>query len=155
MSENTKTIRIKWVRSGIGFTHFQKTIVRSLGLRKLNQVVVRPDTAQTRGIVAAVPHLLTIVPEPVSPAWASIPEYTVIEQPKAEPAPAVQPVEASTDSVAAPESEDAAVAPAAEAASTEAKVPRKKAVKVAKKPAAAKAKPAAHKDAKPKKTAKK
>jgi large subunit ribosomal protein L30 len=72
-----KTIRIKWVRSGIGFTHHQKTIVRSLGLNKLNHTVVRPDTPQIRGIVAAVPHLLEIVPEPVAPAWASLPEYTV------------------------------------------------------------------------------
>ena len=78
MAEKTlKMIRIKWVRSGIGFTYHQKTIVRSLGLNKLNHTVVRPDTPQIRGIVAAVPHLLEIVPEPVAPAWASIPEYTV------------------------------------------------------------------------------
>src|SRR5208283_4564937 len=70
-------IRIKWVRSGIGFTYHQKTIVRSLGLNKLNHTVVRPDTPQIRGIVAAVPHLLEIVPEPPAPAWALIPEYTV------------------------------------------------------------------------------
>jgi large subunit ribosomal protein L30 len=72
-----KTIRIKWVRSGIGLTYHQKTIVRSLGLNKLNHTVVRPDTPQIRGTVAAVPHMLIIVPEPVAPAWASIPEYTV------------------------------------------------------------------------------
>ena len=65
MAEKTlKMIRIKWVRSGIGFTYHQKTIVRSLGLNKLNHTVVRPDTPQIRGIVAAVPHLLEIVPEP-------------------------------------------------------------------------------------------
>jgi large subunit ribosomal protein L30 len=80
-----KMIRIKWVRSGIGFTYHQKTIVRSLGLNKLNHTVVRPDTPQIRGIVAAVPHLLEIVPEPVAPAWASIPEYT-IHAPVAAPA---------------------------------------------------------------------
>ena len=72
-----KTIRIKWVRSAIGFTYHQKTIVRSLGLTKLNHTVVRPDTPQIRGIVASVPHLLQIVSEPVAPAWASTPEYTV------------------------------------------------------------------------------
>lgn len=81
-----KTIRIKWVRSGIGFTYHQKTIVRSLGLNKLNHTVVRPDTPQIRGIVASVPHLLEIVPEPVAPVWASIPEYTVH-------APAIAPAE--------------------------------------------------------------
>ena len=90
MSEKTlKTIRIKWVRSGIGFTYHQKTIVRSLGLNKLNHTVVRPDTPQIRGVVAAVPHLLEIVAEPVAPAWASIPEYTVhAPAPAAAPAPA-------------------------------------------------------------------
>jgi large subunit ribosomal protein L30 len=81
VSEKTlKTIRIKWVRSGIGFTYHQKAIVRSLGLTKLNHTVVRPDSPQIRGIVASVPHLLEIVPEPVAPAWASIPEYTVHAQ---------------------------------------------------------------------------
>ncbi len=93
MSEKAlKMIRIKWVRSSIGFTFHQKTIVRSLGLTKLNHTVVRPDTPQIRGIVAAVPHLLQIVAEPVAPAWASIPEYTVhaaVAAPAvAEPAPA-------------------------------------------------------------------
>src|SRR5271157_5736013 len=81
-------IRIKWVRSGIGFTYHQKTIVRSLGLNKLNHTVVRPDTPQIRGIVAAVPHLLEIIPEPPAPAWASIPEYTVHAPAVAPAAPA-------------------------------------------------------------------
>jgi large subunit ribosomal protein L30 len=35
--------------------------VRSLGLRKLNQVVERPDTPSMRGAVAKVPHLLRII----------------------------------------------------------------------------------------------
>jgi len=100
-----KMIRIKWVRSGIGFTHHQKTIVRSLGLNKLNHTVVRPDTPQIRGIVAAVPHLLEIVPEPVAPAWASIPEYEVHapEAAPAEPAQATPVVttEAAGEAVAA------------------------------------------------------
>jgi large subunit ribosomal protein L30 len=85
-----KTIRIKWVRSGIGFTRHQKTIVRSVGLRRLNQTVVRPDTPQMRGIVAAVPHLLAIVPETPAPAWASLPEYTVYP-PEVKPTPPAEP----------------------------------------------------------------
>ncbi len=96
MSEKTaKTIRIKWVRSGIGFTYHQKTIVRSLGLNKLNHTVVRPDTPQIRGVVASVPHLLEIVSGPVPPAWAAIPEYTVHP-------PAPKPVEATPEPAAAP-----------------------------------------------------
>ena len=106
MAEKTlKTIRIKWVRSGIGFTYHQKTIVRSLGLNKLNHTVVRPDTPQIRGIVAAVPHLLEIVPDPAAPAWASIPEYTVHAPAAAPAAPAestpVEATEAAIEAVAA------------------------------------------------------
>ena len=72
-----RTIRIKWVRSGIGFTYHQKRIVRSLGLRKLNQEVERPDTPQIRGLVAKVPHLVRIVEAAPKPAWTSVPEYTI------------------------------------------------------------------------------
>jgi large subunit ribosomal protein L30 len=94
-----KMIRIKWVRSGIGFTYHQKTIVRSLGLNKLNHTVVRPDTPQIRGIVAAVPHLLEIVPEPEAPAWASIPEYTVHAPAVAPAAPAESTTGVTTEAV--------------------------------------------------------
>jgi large subunit ribosomal protein L30 len=54
-------IRIQYYRSTIAFPAKQKEIVRSLGLRKLNQVVEKPDTASMRGVVAKVPHLLRIV----------------------------------------------------------------------------------------------
>jgi len=54
-------IKIQYYRSTIAFPSKQKDIVRSLGLRKLNQVVEKPDTASMRGVVAKVPHLLRIV----------------------------------------------------------------------------------------------
>jgi large subunit ribosomal protein L30 len=54
-------IRIKLVGSPIGRQERQKKIVRSLGLTKMNQVVVRPDTPEFRGMVIKVPHLLRIV----------------------------------------------------------------------------------------------
>jgi large subunit ribosomal protein L30 len=72
-----KTIRIKWVRSGIGFSYHQKRIVQSLGLKKLNQEVERPDTPQIRGLVAKVPHLVKIVEAAPKPAWTLVPEYTI------------------------------------------------------------------------------
>ena len=72
-----RTIRIKWVRSGIGFTYHQKRIVRSLGLKKLNQEVERPDTPQIRGLVAKVPHLVKIVEAASKAAWTAVPEYTI------------------------------------------------------------------------------
>jgi len=57
----SKTIKIQYFRSIIGRPEPQKRIVRSLGLRRLNQVVEREDTPAVRGVVAKVPHLLQIV----------------------------------------------------------------------------------------------
>ena len=56
-----QTIKIQWYRSTISTPKLHKTIVRSLGLTKLNQIVERPDTASMRGMVAKIPHLLRIV----------------------------------------------------------------------------------------------
>ena len=55
------TVRVQYYRSFIAAPKTHKTIVRSLGLRKLNQVVERPDNDSMRGAVAKVPHLLRIV----------------------------------------------------------------------------------------------
>lgn len=55
-----ETVRIEWYRSAIATPEKHKTIVRSLGLTKLNQIVERPDTPDIRGMVAKVPHLLRI-----------------------------------------------------------------------------------------------
>ena len=62
-TENTSggAIKIQYYRSSIGYSTKQKTIVRSLGITKLNQTVTLPDTPASRGIVAKVPHLLKIV----------------------------------------------------------------------------------------------
>ena len=54
-------IKIQWYRSTIATPKAHKELVRSLGLTKLNQIVERPDTASTRGMVKKVPHLLRIV----------------------------------------------------------------------------------------------
>ena len=55
-----KTLRIKYVRSSIGRPEKQKRVVRGLGLRKLNQVVERPDTPEIRGMIAKISHLVEI-----------------------------------------------------------------------------------------------
>jgi large subunit ribosomal protein L30 len=57
------TIRIKLVHSPICTPMKHKLVVKGLGLRKINQVVVRPDTAVFRGMVKKVPHLLEVVEE--------------------------------------------------------------------------------------------
>jgi large subunit ribosomal protein L30 len=60
-NESQGRIRIQYYRSFIASPKTHKTIVRSLGLTKLNQIVERPDTDSMRGTVAKVPHLLRIV----------------------------------------------------------------------------------------------
>jgi large subunit ribosomal protein L30 len=55
------TIRIQYYRSFIATPETHKTIVRSLGFTKLNQIVERPDNASMRGVVAKVPHLIRII----------------------------------------------------------------------------------------------
>jgi len=55
------TIRIKLVKSPICTPEKHKVIVRGLGLKKLNQVVEKPDNPGIRGMVKKVPHLLAIV----------------------------------------------------------------------------------------------
>ena len=55
------TIKIKLIGSPICCPEKHKVIVRSLGLKKMNRVVVRPDTPVFRGMVAKIPHLLAIV----------------------------------------------------------------------------------------------
>ena len=58
------TIKIQLIGSPICCPEKHKSIVRSLGLKKMNRVVVRPDTPAFRGMVAKVPHLLAIVTDP-------------------------------------------------------------------------------------------
>lgn len=57
----SSTIKVRQIRSGIGFDKRQKNTLRSLGLRKLNQVVELPDNPAVRGMVSAVGHLVEIV----------------------------------------------------------------------------------------------
>ena len=55
-----KMLRIKLVRSPIGYSIRQKRTVQALGLRKLQQVVERPDNPAVRGMVTRISHLLHV-----------------------------------------------------------------------------------------------
>jgi large subunit ribosomal protein L30 len=61
MAETQKKIRIKLIGSPICTPEKHKIIVRSLGLRKMDQIVERPDTPSFRGFVKKIPHLLALV----------------------------------------------------------------------------------------------
>ena len=137
-----RTVYIKWVRSGIGFTHRQKAAIRSLGLRRLHHVVERADTPQIRGLVARIPNLVEIVKEAPKPApWASVQEYTIVPKAIESAATAVSDAAPAIEEVPAP-AEPAVEIEAAPALKTgEPPVKLEKAPKAAK-PAAVKAKPA-------------
>jgi large subunit ribosomal protein L30 len=55
------TLRVHYFRSAIGTPEKHKLIVKSLGFKRLNQVVNREDTPAVRGMVAQVPHLVRIL----------------------------------------------------------------------------------------------
>ncbi len=59
--QEEKSIKIHYYRSAIGYSYKQKQLVKSLGFKRLNQVIERPDTPTIRGIVNKVPHLLRII----------------------------------------------------------------------------------------------
>ena len=56
----TKTIRIRQVRSGIGFEKSQKATLRALGLVKIGRVRQFPDNPAIRGMAAVISHLVVI-----------------------------------------------------------------------------------------------
>jgi large subunit ribosomal protein L30 len=61
--ETGATLKIRYIRSAIGSPEKHKLVIKSLGFKRLNQVVTRVDTPAIRGMVAQVPHLVEIVGE--------------------------------------------------------------------------------------------
>ncbi len=57
-AENGAKLKIKYFRSAIGSPEKHKLVIKSLGFKRLNQVVSRVDTPAIRGMVAQVPHLV-------------------------------------------------------------------------------------------------
>lgn len=53
-------VKVRWVRSEIGFDRRQRATLRGLGLRRLNQTVELEDTAAVRGMIKKVIHLLVV-----------------------------------------------------------------------------------------------
>ncbi|MDL2352883.1 MAG: 50S ribosomal protein L30 [Pseudomonadota bacterium] len=59
--EAKKTIRIKQIGSPIRRPASQKAILIGLGLGKMNRVVELQDTAEVRGAIAKLPHMVAVV----------------------------------------------------------------------------------------------
>jgi large subunit ribosomal protein L30 len=53
-------LRIKWVKSSIGYSRDQKDTIRALGLHKLQQTVEHEDHPAIRGMVQKVIHLVKV-----------------------------------------------------------------------------------------------
>jgi large subunit ribosomal protein L30 len=53
-------LKVKQVRSGIGRKQNQRDTLRSLGLKRIGDVVVKEDRPEIRGMLATVPHLITV-----------------------------------------------------------------------------------------------
>ena len=60
-NEKGTMLKIQYYRSAIGTPEKHRLVIKSLGLKRLNQVVTRVDTPAVRGLVAQVPHLVRIV----------------------------------------------------------------------------------------------
>ena len=54
-------VQLKWVRSMICTPDKHRKVVKGLGFTRLNQVIMRPDTAAIRGMIKKIPHLVEIV----------------------------------------------------------------------------------------------
>ena len=60
---NPGRIRLKQVRSEIGYTRRQRATLKGLGLRRLHPIVELEDTPSVRGMISKVSHLVTVLEE--------------------------------------------------------------------------------------------
>lgn len=59
-STETKRVKVKLVKSTIGFDRNQAAVVQGMGLRKLNSSVELLDTPATRGMIHKVRHMVVV-----------------------------------------------------------------------------------------------
>lgn len=60
ISQPANKIRIKLVKSAIGYSERHKATLRALGLRRMNQIVEHADTPVLRGMLSKVNHLIEV-----------------------------------------------------------------------------------------------
>ena len=53
-------LKVTQVRSGIGAKQNQRDTLRSLGLKRINDVVVKEDRPEFRGMIFTVQHMVTV-----------------------------------------------------------------------------------------------
>ena len=55
------TIKIKQIKSKIGYPVDQKRTLEALGLHKIGQEIEKEDTSAIRGMIRKVHHLVTVI----------------------------------------------------------------------------------------------
>ena len=55
------TIKIKQIKSKIGYPVDQKATLKALGLHKISQVVEKDDSPVIRGMIRKVHHLVEVI----------------------------------------------------------------------------------------------
>ena len=60
-AKETKSIKLKQIGSLIRRPKSQKEILIGLGLGKMNRIVELEDTAEVRGAIAKLPHMVAVV----------------------------------------------------------------------------------------------
>ena len=53
-------LKVTQIKSGIGGTHSQRETLRSLGLKRMHDTVVKEDRPEIRGMVHTVTHLVAV-----------------------------------------------------------------------------------------------
>jgi large subunit ribosomal protein L30 len=53
-------LKITQTKSGIGYRRNQRETLRTLGLKRMHDVVVKEDRPEIRGMVQTVTHLVTV-----------------------------------------------------------------------------------------------
>jgi large subunit ribosomal protein L30 len=59
-AEAARKVRIKLVRSPIGFNKTQAATVQGMGLRRIGHTIELADTPATRGMILKVRHLVEV-----------------------------------------------------------------------------------------------
>ncbi len=53
-------LKVKYVKSSIGYAQDQKDTIKALGFKKLNSVVTKEDNPCIRGMIFKVKHLVSV-----------------------------------------------------------------------------------------------
>ena len=97
-------LRIKLIRSTVGYQWRTRRVVESLGLRKINSVVEHDDTAVIRGMIHRVKELLHVEEVEGTPTKKTAPKLVTASV--AEKTAKKAPVKKEATAVEAPASEE-------------------------------------------------